>query len=107
MKTRFTEPPMDYPSGTLGCRRCLARSICWNLCKQPSVSTTERINREPDDGHAAMSIIDILLLPLELLEGVERFLSGLDSFRKWRQSESDARIRRTLTNPVRTKPLRP
>jgi hypothetical protein len=50
-----------------------------------------------------MSIIDILLLPLDLFVVVERFLLGLDSFREWRQSGSDARIRRALANPVRTK----
>jgi hypothetical protein len=36
-----------------------------------------------------MLLFDIL----ELLDVIEAFLSVLDGFRSWRQSESDARIR--------------
>jgi hypothetical protein len=43
-----------------------------------------------------MSLLDILLLPFELLKTMETFLLGLDGFRGWRQAESDARIRRAL-----------
>jgi len=53
-----------------------------------------------------MSIIDILLLPLDLISVVERFLLGLDTFKEWRQSASDARIRRALADPVRRSPGR-
>ena len=47
-----------------------------------------------------MSLFDILFLPFELLGVIETFLSGLDGFRHWRQSESDARIRKAFASLV-------
>ena len=49
-----------------------------------------------------MLLIVMLFSALDLVVGIERVLLGLDSFREWRRSESDARIRRALTNLVRT-----
>ena len=50
-----------------------------------------------------MDFFDILLLPFELLDLIGSIHSGLDSFRNWRQAQSDARIRRALANPSRPK----
>jgi hypothetical protein len=50
-----------------------------------------------------MLLIDISLSLLDLVAGIERVLLGLDSFREWRRSQSDARIRGALTNLAPTK----
>ena len=48
-----------------------------------------------------MSILDILMLPLELLDFLDFFGSSLDSFSEWRQSAADARTRRFLQDDSR------
>ena len=48
-----------------------------------------------------MALFEVLFLPFELLDVIETFLSGLDCFRRWRQSESDARIRKAFADPAR------
>jgi hypothetical protein len=62
--------------------------LCWScLNDQPEV--------------AAMDILDILMLPLELLDFLDFFGSTVDSFSEWRQAAADTRARRFLEDDSR------
>jgi hypothetical protein len=101
-RSAFASSHRDLSAGSLPIEHYRFADLLWNGFNKRLVHKNDRLGGEPSH-ESAMSLLDIVLLPLELLKTIETFLLGLDGFRGWRQAASDTRIRKALAKRSVTK----